>query len=91
MNMDRKARERRRQTESELETGTSIAWLDDEEFRRLSGPKRAWLEFRRNRFALVGAAFIIFIALMGIFAPIVSTHDPYAQSLRKRIDRKSVV
>ena len=62
-----------------------IAWLEDDEFRRLSGPKRAWLEFRRNRFALVGTAFIIFIALMGIFAPVVSTHDPYAQSLRKRM------
>ncbi len=62
-----------------------IAWLEDDEFRRLSGPKRAWLEFRRNRFALVGTAFIIFIALMGILAPVVSTHDPYKQSLRKRM------
>ncbi|MCY4020242.1 MAG: ABC transporter permease [Chloroflexi bacterium] len=62
-----------------------VAKLDSQEFRRLSGSKRAWLEFRRNRFALVGAAFMVFIAFMAVFAPIVSTHDPYAQSLRKRM------
>ena len=71
--------------QTEQETKRKVAWLDDEEFRRLSGPKRAWLEFRRNRFALVGTVFIIFITCMGVFAPIVSTHDPYAQSLRKRM------
>lgn len=62
-----------------------VATLDDQEFRRLSGSKRAWLEFRRNRFALAGAAFMVFIAFMAVFAPIVSTHDPYTQSLRKRM------
>ena len=62
-----------------------VARLDGDEFRRISGTRRAWLEFRRNRFALVGTAFILFIALMGTFAPIVSTHDPYKQSLRKRM------
>ncbi len=71
--------------EQRVDNAGNVAWLDDEEFRRMSGAKRAWLEFRRNRFALVGAAFIIFIALMGIFAPVVSTHDPYKQSLRKRM------
>ena len=71
--------------QTEQETKRKIAWLEDEEFRRLSGPKRAWLEFRRNRFALVGTVFIIFITFMGVFAPIVSTHDPYTQSLRKRM------
>ena len=59
-----------------------VARLEDDEFRRMSGTKRAWLEFRRNRFALVGTAFIVFIAFMATFAPIVSTHDPYRQSLR---------
>ena len=68
----------------EKRTG-AVAWLDDDEFRRMSGTKRAWLEFRRNRFALVGTAFIVFIAFMGIFAPIVSTHDPSRQSLRERM------
>ena len=62
-----------------------VARLDGDEFRRISGTRRAWLEFRRNRFALVGTAFILFIALMGTFAPIVSTHNPYKQSLRKRM------
>ncbi len=63
----------------------NIARLDDQEFRRLSGPRRAWLEFSRNRFALVGAAFMVFIIFMGLSAPVVTTHDPYEQSLRKRM------
>ncbi len=62
-----------------------IAELEGDELRRISGTRRAWLEFRRNRFALVGAAFITFIAVMGILAPVVSTHDPSEQSLRKRM------
>lgn len=62
-----------------------IAELGGDELRRISGPRRAWLEFRRNHFALVGAAFITFIAVMGILAPVVSTHDPSEQSLRKRM------
>ena len=65
--------------------GGDVAKLDNQEFRRLSGSKRAWLEFRRNRFALVGTAFMVFIAFMAVFAPIVSTHDPYKQSLRSRM------
>ena len=63
----------------------NIAQLDNQEFRRLSGPRRAWLEFSRNRFALVGAAFMVFIIFMGLSAPVVTTHDPYEQSLRKRM------
>ena len=59
--------------------------LQADDLLRISGTKRAWLEFRRNRFALVGAAFILFIAVMAICAPVVSTHDPFKQSLRKRM------
>jgi len=73
------------QFDSAVDVGLGVAYLADDEFRRMSGSKRAWLEFRRNRFALVGAAFMIFITFMGVFAPIVATHDPYAQSLRKRM------
>ncbi|MCY3799824.1 MAG: ABC transporter permease [Chloroflexi bacterium] len=62
-----------------------IAQLEADELLHISGVRRAWYEFRRNRFALVGAVFIIFIALMAILAPVVSTHDPYKQSLRKRM------
>ncbi len=85
MNMERKARERKRQVQAEAEVLIRVAQLDDDEFRRMSGTKRAWQEFRRNRFALVGAAFIVFIVFMGIFAPIVSTHNPSTQSLRERM------
>ena len=62
-----------------------ITQLEADELLRISGTRRAWNEFRRNRFALVGSVFIIFIALMGILAPLVSTHSPYKQSLRKRM------
>ena len=62
-----------------------VAQLEADELLHISGTRRAWLEFRRNRFALVGSVFIIFIAIMGILAPVVSTHDPYKQSLRKRM------
>ena len=62
-----------------------IAQLEADELLHISGARRAWYEFRRNRFALAGSVFIIFIALMGILAPVVSSHDPYKQSLRKRM------
>ena len=62
-----------------------IAQLEANELLHISGARRAWYEFRRNRFALVGSVFIVFIALMGILAPVVSTHDPYRQSIRKRM------
>ena len=62
-----------------------IAQLEADELLHISGARRAWYEFRRNHFALVGSVFIIFIALMAILAPVVSTHDPYKQSLRKRM------
>ena len=83
MNPEREAGEHKYNTKDKRKV--EIAWLDDDEFRRMSGTKRAWLEFRRNRLAMVGTVVIVFIALMGIFAPIVSTHDPYRQSLRERM------
>ncbi len=83
MNPEREAGEHKYNTKDKR--NVEIAWLNDDEFRRISGTKRAWLEFSRNRFALVGTVFIVFIVLMGTFAPIVSTHDPFRQSLRKRM------
>ena len=63
----------------------NITQLEADELLHISGTRRAWYEFRRNRFALVGSVFMVFIVLMGILAPIVSTHDPYQQSIRKRM------
>lgn len=62
-----------------------IMQLEADELRHITGARRAWFEFRSNRFALVGSVFIVFIMLMGILAPVVSTHDPYKQSIRKRM------
>jgi peptide/nickel transport system permease protein len=38
---------------------------------------RAWHRFRRHRLALVGAALMAVLVLMAIFAPFITTHDPY--------------
>ena len=78
MKMDRNA--------GEMQRGAAVPKIGDEELRRVSGAHRVWREFSRNRFALAGTAFILFIAVMGILAPVVATHDPNAQSLRDRLD-----
>ena len=76
-------------TEQDQLSKQEIAQLEADDLLHISGTRRAWHEFRRNRFALAGSVFIIFIALMGTFAPVVSTHDPYKQSLRKRMKSPS--
>lgn len=67
----------------------TLPQIGDDQFRQASSSHRAWREFSRNRFALVGTAFILFIAAMGILAPVVSTHDPNVQVLRERLDPPS--
>ena len=80
--------ENRQGDPSKQEQG-NVPQITDDEFRNVTRNHRVWREFRRNRFALFGTAFIIFIAVMGILAPVVSTHDPNAQSLRDRLDPPS--
>ncbi len=57
--------------------------------RQISRTNRAWNEFRRNRLALAGMIFILFISAMAILAPIVATHDPNVQVLEERLDPPS--
>jgi peptide/nickel transport system permease protein len=40
---------------------------------------RAWRRFRRHRLALFGAAVLLTLVLMAIFAPLVARQDPYFQ------------
>ncbi|HYO30821.1 MAG TPA: ABC transporter permease [Thermomicrobiales bacterium] len=42
----------------------------------------AWRQFRRNKLALVGAAYLVFLFFVGIFAPAISPHNPVQSDLR---------
>lgn len=46
---------------------------------------RAWLLFRRNHLAFFGLAVVLFLILVSLAAPVLSTHDPYAQDLAQRL------
>jgi peptide/nickel transport system permease protein len=43
-----------------------------------------WRRFRRNRLGLVGAAIVLVMAVMAIFAPVLAPHHPADQNLRSR-------
>ncbi len=47
----------------------------------ISQRQRAWRSFKNNKSALVGLVMIIAIVLIALFAPLVATHDPLAQSI----------
>lgn len=63
--------------------------IGDQQIPQLPKSNRAWYEFSRNRLALAGTLFIVFIAAMAILAPVVSTHDPNVQVLTDRLDPPS--
>ncbi len=42
----------------------------------LSGRQRFWAKFRRNRLAIAAGIVLLFIVLVAIFAPLVTTQDP---------------
>lgn len=42
---------------------------------------RTWRRFRRHKLAIAGLIFVIIVALMGIFAPLVAPKDPLKTSL----------
>ena len=45
---------------------------------------RRWRAFRRNRAAVIATAFLVLIVLVGVFAPLVATHDPNDATLADR-------
>ena len=57
--------------------GGTIEATDDADL-AVARPQRAevWRRFRRNRLAMVGLAFIILIALVAIFAPLIAQDGP---------------
>ena len=48
-----------------------------------------WWRLRANPAAMFGLAIIVVIALTALFAPLVATHDIYAQDLTNRLQRPS--
>lgn len=51
----------------------------------LSGRQRFWRRFKKQRPAIVALAFIVFITLVAVFAPVIAPADPNRQSLRDNL------
>lgn len=52
---------------------------------RLGAIYRSWLQFRRNRLALLGLAIVVLLILVAAFAPWIATHHPNEQNLAQRL------
>lgn len=46
---------------------------------------KGWLTLRSNTLAMLGLFVLAFLILCAIFAPLLATHDPFAQELGKRL------
>jgi peptide/nickel transport system permease protein len=46
---------------------------------------RQWLIFRTNPMAMTGLAIVLVLLIAALFAPVIATHDPLAQSLDRRL------
>ena len=42
----------------------------------------AWRQFRRNKMAMVGVAFLIFLTFVAVFAPAIAPHNPVQTDVR---------
>lgn len=51
--------------------------------------RRAWRRVLRNRKAVVGGLLLTLIVLSAVFAPVLTTHDPYVQNVRNRLQTGS--
>jgi peptide/nickel transport system permease protein len=45
----------------------------------------AWLTFIRNPLTVTGLLIVLLLLLMALFAPVIATHDPFAQVLTDRL------
>jgi peptide/nickel transport system permease protein len=46
---------------------------------------RGWLQFQRNRLAMLGLAIVLSLILLAALAPFIAPHDPYVQDLSRRL------
>jgi oligopeptide transport system permease protein len=42
----------------------------------------AWRQFRRNKLAMAGMVYLIFLAFVAVLAPVIATHNPVQSDLR---------
>ncbi len=68
----------------------SRAWLLDpspasRRQARLGQAYRGWLRLGRNPLALLGLGIVVALVVMAAAAPLLATHDPYAQNLAERL------
>ena len=52
---------------------------------RLGQAYRGWLRLARNPLALLGLGIVLALLLVALAAPLLATHDPYAQNLAERL------
>ncbi|MFX0543529.1 ABC transporter permease [Roseovarius sp. S4756] len=52
---------------------------------RFSSWYQGWLKLRSNTLAMLGLFVLAFLILSAIFAPLLATHDPFAQNLGQRL------
>ncbi len=41
----------------------------------------AWMRLKRDRVAVAGACFVLFLLVVAVFAPLIANHDPYVQNI----------
>ncbi|MCB1509982.1 MAG: ABC transporter permease [Hyphomicrobiaceae bacterium] len=64
---------------------TTVTVPDDAEPQFITPRQAMWRRMRTHRGFVIGATILLTLALLAIFAPLVAPHDPYAQSLIKRL------
>lgn len=52
---------------------------------RLAACYKGWLTFRANPLAMAGLIVLIALIVAAVFAPVLSSHDPFAQDLGRRL------
>lgn len=55
----------------------------------LSARRRRWRVYARNRTAVLGAAILVVLIVVAVFAPWIAPHDPLAQSVQSRLEGPS--
>ena len=72
-----------------MNTGVRAWLLSDEptsrRHARLSSWYQGWLTFRGNTLAMIGLIVLGLLILAAIFAPLLASHDPFAQDLGNRL------
>jgi len=52
---------------------------------RLGQAYRGWLQFQRNRLAMLGLIIVLALVVVAALAPLIAPHDPHAQDLARRL------